>query len=113
MRKVMGFVMLPEDAPEARAGLVLIEVRDVSLMDAPSVVIAEDRLDDVGLEPGGAIPFSVETPEVARSRSLSLRVHISLDGSGRVKSGDLLTTQNYPVPDKGTPPPISVRVQVI
>jgi putative lipoprotein len=105
--------MLPKDTPETRAGLVLIEVRDVSLMDAPSVVIAEDRLEDVALEPGGAIPFSVETPEVPRSRSLSLRVHISLDGSGRVQEGDLLTTQSYPVPDRGAPPSMQVRVQVI
>ena len=113
MREVTGLVVLPPDAPETRAGLVRSEVRDVSLMDAPSVVIAEDRLEDVALEPGGAIPFSVETPEVARNRSLSLRVHISLDGSGRVQTGDLLTTMNYPVPDRGTPPPMQVRVQVI
>jgi putative lipoprotein len=113
MRKVMGFVMLPLDAPETRAGLTLIEVRDVSLLDAPSVVIAEERLVDVRLEPGGAIPFSVDTPEVEATQSLSLRVHISVDGSGRVQKGDLLTTMHYPVPDRGTPRPMQVLVQVI
>jgi uncharacterized lipoprotein YbaY len=113
MRKILGFVMLPPETPETRAGLTLIEVRDVSLLDAPSVVIAEERLEDVALEPGGAIPFSLDTPEVEASQSLSLRVHISLDGSGRVQSGDLLTTMHYPVPDRGTPPPMLIRVQVI
>ncbi len=113
MRKVMGFVMLPLDAPETRAGLALIEVRDVSLLDAPSVVVAEERLEDVRLEPGGAVPFSVETPEVAATQSLSLRVHISIDGSGRVQTGDLLTTRHYPVPTQGAARPMQVLVQVI
>ena len=92
---------------------MLIEIRDVTLADASSVVIAEERLDNVSLKPGGRIAFKLPTPEVASNRMLSVRVHISLDGSGRVQSGDLLTTASYPVANEGTPAPLEVRVAVI
>ena len=113
MRTINGRVILPADTPESDAANVLIEVRDVSLADAPSVVIAQQRLDQVALRSGKAIVFSLEVPEVEPRRRLSIRVHVDLDGSGRVTAGDLLTTSSNPVPAAGTPAPIDVRVTLI
>jgi len=113
MRTITGQVALPTNAPAANAGLVLIEVRDVTLADAPSTLVAEQRLNKIRLMPNGQIEFKILVPEVEQNRSLSFRVHVSLDGSGRVKSGDLLTTAIIPVPNVGVRAPINVPVSVI
>jgi putative lipoprotein len=113
MRTITGEIILPEKTPAVNAGQVIIEVRDISLADVPSQLIAEKRLDNVALKPHGRINFSILVPEVEANRTLTLRVHISLDGSGRMKSGDLLTTATYPIPNTGTPAPLEVPVVVI
>lgn len=113
-RTFSGKLILPEDMHEADASDVLIEVRDVSLADAPSVVIAEKRLGPLPLRPGEAIEFTIEeVPEVEPRRRLSVRIHVDLDGSGRVTPGDLLTTTSNPVPAVGTPEPLEIRVTLI
>lgn len=113
MRTITGEIILPEKIPTVNAAQVIIEVRDISLADVPSQVIAQKRLDNAALKARGRIKFSIAVPEVAANRSLALRVHISLDGSGRTKAGDLLTTAIYPVPSTGTPPPLEVPVVII
>jgi hypothetical protein len=52
-------------------------------------------------------------PEVEPNRSLALRVHISLDGSGQVKSGDLLNTTHISVPTTGASGTLEAPVAVI
>ena len=113
MRTIKGQVILPANAPAVDAGLIVVEVRDVSMADAPSVLVAEERLSHVALRPGGRIEFKLIVPEVGPGRMLSLRAHASLDGSGRVKSGDLLTTASHPVPSTGPLLVFDVPVVVI
>ena len=113
MRTVTGEIVLPEKTPAVKAGHVLIEVRDISLADVPSQLIAEKRLDNVILKPHGRINFSIPVPEVEANRSLTLRVHVSLDGSSRVTSGDLLTTAIYPISNTGTPAPLEAAVAIV
>jgi putative lipoprotein len=113
MRTIQGSIVLPPDAPKGRYGRLLVEVRDVSRLDAPSTVVAHTELDNVAIEPDGQVPFELEVPEVEAVRSLSLRVHASHDGSQRIKSGDLLTTSSYPIPTSGTQAPMTVAVKVV
>jgi uncharacterized lipoprotein YbaY len=113
MRTVAGAVLLPANAPATRAGHIHVEVRDISLADAPSVLVAKQQLDNVPLTPNGRIGFHLPVPEVAPNRTLSLRVHIDVDGNGSVNSGDLLTTASYPIPPIGTPSPLEVAVSVV
>ena len=113
MRNITGKVVLPADAPAVRADQVTIEVRDVSVADAPSTVVAERRLDNVALEPNGEITFKMPVPDVEANRTLAFRVHVSLDGSGSVKSGDLLTTTHVAVPGAGQAAQLEVPVKVI
>lgn len=113
MRKILGEIVLPSNAPEASAGKIITEIRDTSLMDAPSEVIAVRVTENVEIGPGEHLLFELQVPEVEGGRSLSLRVHISLDGSGRVKEGDFLTTSNIQVPNTGTPDPIEAAVAKI
>ena len=113
MRTIKGEVIFPPDAPSTKSGLVKIEVRDVSVADAPSTVVAERQIKNVPLKPNGRIKFEIPVPELPENRTLSLRVHVSPDGSASVKSGDLLTTAHYPVPSTGTPAPLNVATTVI
>ena len=112
MRRIRGEIVLPADSPAAAAGLVLAEVRDVSLMDVPSTVVAEWRRTDVPVAPGGRIPFELDVPEGDQGRSLSVRAHVSFDGSGVVRPGDLLTVTVIPVSPRGVGP-IEVPTAVI
>ena len=98
MKEYKGKILLPANAPSWQAQKIFIEVRDVSLADAPSILIAKEQLNDIKLTPDKKISFEIRVPEVESKQSLSFRVHISKDGDDRVKPGDLITTINYPLP---------------
>ena len=111
MRKISGSILLPQNISRDKSRNVLIEVRDTSLADAPSTVVAEQQLKNVPLAPSGAIPFSLEVPDVQSQRQLSLRVHLDLDGTGTVTAGDLMNVQAYPVTQGGGP--LNVKVVAV
>jgi putative lipoprotein len=99
---VTGFVALPPDTPAGTAASLLVEVRDVSLADAPSTVVGAQVQTDVQLSPGGRVPFSVNVPELDPSASYGLRVHIDRSGNGTLESGDLISSQAVPVRTEST-----------
>ncbi len=113
-RLVRGEVVLPEGDPGERAACVLVQVEDVSRMDAPSIVVAEQRIEDVPLD-GGRLPFEIEVPAglIDRRASYSLRVHVDVTGTGEVERGDLITTQSYPVLTGAEPAETRVEVRRI
>lgn len=113
MRTITGKIILPPNVQATKADEVTVEVRDVSEADALSTVIAERRLKDVALRPNGEIKFKLSVPDVGSNRSLAMRVHVSTDGSSRVKSGDMLTTAHIPVPSAGDAEQLEVPVVVI
>jgi len=113
MRSVHGEIVLPADAPVREAKSILIEVRDVSVADAPSTVVASTRLAGVHCRPNERIPFTLQAPEVAKGRMLALRVHVDWDGDGRVSSGDILTTESIPVALAGDSGPIRAAARLI
>jgi putative lipoprotein len=91
--KVFGEVVLPADLPPGTPlSTVVVEVRDVSLADAPAPVVASTVIDDAPLEPGGRIPFELDIPEPEPGHDLGLRVHVDRTGSGTTTKGDLLNT---------------------
>lgn len=102
MRTLAGTILLPADAPSVSAGKILLEIRDVTQQDAPSVIVAQTHLERVSLQPNGRIPFTLSVPTVAANRQLALRVHVSLSGGEQVTAGDLLTTQHTPIPSQGS-----------
>jgi Uncharacterized protein conserved in bacteria len=109
MKSVWGNILLPNTISTKEAPRVVVEVRDTSVADAPSTVVAEQRMDNVPLAPGGAIPFRLELPESQENRHLSLRVHVDVSGSGSVSSGDLLTVQSYPVKSGQDTGPMDIK----
>ena len=113
MRTLHGQIELPTNTPRRRADLAVIEVRDISLADAPSRLVAQQRLSDLELEPGGTIPFTIEIPETAPQQSLCINVHISIHGESQVQTGDLLTTMIHPIPSRGLLAHQRVAVKVV
>lgn len=98
-RIVEGEIVLPDAELPDEAAELIVQVEDVSRADAPSTVVGEQRVRDVRLAPGGRLRFHVEVPasRVDPRLNYSLRAHVDVSGSGEVESGDLLTTQSYPV----------------
>jgi putative lipoprotein len=111
-RTVRGEVNLPEvDLPPAAAAMV-ITVQDVSRADAPSIVVAEQRIDQVELAAGRAIPFAVEVPpELDERATYVVQAHIDISGSGEVEIGDLVSTQSHPVLTRGAKDVVVVPVR--
>ena len=108
MRSVQGELVLPDAVQEPHADRVLIEVRDVSLADAPSTVVASTVLEDVPLTPQGVIEFELDAPDAEPGHTLALSVHVDIDGSGAIGAGDLITTVHVPVPASGPVGDVSV-----
>jgi putative lipoprotein len=113
VRSIEGSIVLPADIAPATARSVLVEARDVSVMDAPSTVVAETRLSDVELAPGERIPFRLDVPEVDRSRTLSVRAHVSLDGTPAITPGDALSVTHIPLPAAGPVDGVDVPVRTV
>jgi hypothetical protein len=119
-RRIAGEILFPADTPAAVASRVLVEVRDVSVQDEASVVIASKVMHNVSLAPNARVPFELASASVPAGRSLSLRVQVDMhelrddSASGRSHaSGDFLTTTDNPVPASGDALALTVRVAKI
>jgi uncharacterized lipoprotein YbaY len=97
MRKLHGVIRFPESIPTSHAEWILVEVRDTTMIDAPSRVVAEIRMAHILVAANKFIPFDLEIPSADSRHSLSLRIHVDISGRGRVTGGDLLTTELYPI----------------
>ena len=112
MRTIAGEIVLPDDTPPAASGRVLIELRDVSVADAPSSVLASTTK-KAKLAAGQRIKFTLKAPE-ASGRRLTLRVAIAAGGASRSRSAassSYLTTQSINVRAEGDVKDLLVPVQ--
>jgi putative lipoprotein len=112
-RRIGGNIILPVNAPSVNAKLVVVELHDVSLIDAPSVVISSQQLLDIPIHPLGRISFSFLAPESNLQTSLTLRVHVSMAGDGIVSPGDFMTTASHQIANTGDRQQVELPVQLI
>jgi hypothetical protein len=93
--------VVPKDEGRPAAGTpVQIELRDVSLADAPSTVVARAET-VVGDDPDG--PIAVATVEVddatwQRAAGLSFWARADVNGTPRTSPGDWITMESVPLP---------------
>ena len=87
---------MPADSPSTTA-LLVVEVRDVSLVDGTAPVVASIRLPNTTVAPGRHCPFELSAPAMPPSSALSIRCHVDISGDGAVTKGDLLSTESIPV----------------
>ena len=83
------------DRPPAGAP-VLVQVQDVTMADARAVTVAE-ATGSIRGEEGGRLATVELALEQAPAGAI-VRVHVDVDGSGRVSRGDFITMESYPVP---------------
>ncbi len=112
-RILQGTIVLPENTPTGEYPRIRVEVRDVSVADAPSIVVAATELQDVTVGPGTMLAFELPVPEQNRSQSLSVRVHVSRNGSLSTQQGDLVSTASYPVAAIGPVAALRIPVRVV
>jgi putative lipoprotein len=93
------------------SGRLLVEVRDVTLADAPSRLVASRRIDAVRVAPGGLVAFELSAPSATPSASLGLRVQLEAGGAGAAPSQIYLTTVHWPVATEGDDELTEVRLQ--
>jgi uncharacterized lipoprotein YbaY len=74
------------------------ELRDVSLADASSVLVAASDVAATGDGPSVAVAdLDVDRDAVPSGAQLGVRVHCDVSGDRSVAVGDWVTTQSYPV----------------
>lgn len=114
-KTVRGQVILPNvELPNQTADLI-VQVEDVSRADAPSQVVGEQRVSGMSVRAGQVVPFEIEIPggQVDPNGSYSVRAHVDMTGSGQVETGDLITTQSYPVLTHGYGNEANLTVKLI
>ena len=101
-RTVSGTLRLAEAV--APGAVVHLKLEDVSRLDAAAVVVAEAVLPLAsGAAAGADIPFSITVPAADEAASYGVRAHVDTTGSGDISSGDLVSSQAYPVLTQGHP----------
>ena len=100
-RLIQGEIVFPDTASQGVADKITVELRDVSLQDQASTVVATMTLDQVPVDPDCRVPFELKAPVVVDSHSLTLRVQVDMQAGHRNASGDFLSTVAQPVPPGG------------
>jgi uncharacterized lipoprotein YbaY len=98
---IKGRAVFPPGERSGAAARVVVRVEDVSVADAPSTTVAQNVLDKVRLPSaeGDSLPFEIRVPKSALDpkRRYSVRIHVDVDGTGTITTGDFLSTRAYPV----------------
>lgn len=88
-------VMINAPASDLPAGGAVVRayIEDTSRMDRAAGPVAEStqRVDRVGQR----IPIEIECPDPVANESLTVRVHVDINGSGQVEVGDLVSTSAH------------------
>lgn len=109
---VTGEILFPAHSVLPNNALAYVHLLDTSLADAPSIIIAEEVIEDIAGKAarGERIRFAIYGEIQNQRASYSVSVHIDVDRDGRVGAGDYINMQNYPVITFGYPNHIEVKV---
>jgi putative lipoprotein len=101
-------VLLPETA------VCRVEVRDVSLLDAPSITVCSHQSPATKVSGITLLTEILEVPDNDLvGRNLNIWAHLSLTGSKRVQSGDYITMQAYPIITTVSAVSVVVELQLV
>lgn len=110
---VSGEVCLLErlDAP---GGTLRISVADVSRVDAPGLVVADQQIAlDEPLAAGAQVPFTLTVPAVESKASYIVQAHLDTTGSSTITPGDRISMRAYPVLTGGYPASVTIEVRTV
>ena len=100
-RRIRGEVAFPSDVTGGVAGSVTLELRDVSMQDQASTIVASKTMRNVALGANGRITFELDAPVVAQNRSLAMRVEVTMVPSPSGAGVNFLSTVSTPVSAAG------------
>ena len=111
---VTGNVVIEGGRPFSGAQMRIM-LEDVSRLDAPSIGIAEQVIDDVVYNPGSgaSLEFSLHGAIPNERANYTVRVHVDVDRDGQVSRGDYITMESFPVLTHGHPERVTVRVREV
>jgi len=91
---------------------VYVRLEDVTRVGSPSVTVAEQVIPEVSYRAGSQqeVKFVLTGRDLDRRARYNVRVHVDVDGDGRINQGDYLSTQSYPVLTDGHPDQVTVYV---
>lgn len=97
-RLLRGRVVLPAGAEPFAGAVVTVAVEDVTYADAPARVLARRVMEGVSWEGEAAgIAFELRVPKLEERSRYALRVHVDVDGDGKVSLGDYLNMERVRV----------------
>jgi len=100
-RRISGQLLLPAQTQAAQGLRVRVEVRDVSLQDVASVLVAAQVMEGVAIAPGQRLTFELMAPESPPGRSHALQVRVEEPHGAAPARLLLLSTVAQPLPAKG------------
>lgn len=112
---ITGTIIFPAETPAGSAATIIIRLEDVSLADAPAILLASTTLDDVSVPPvaGTAVSFALPVAEFDPRARYTVRVHVDRDGDGRISKGDLVSTTHVPVLTQGGGTDVHIPVEIV
>ncbi len=112
--KVEVKVKLRDSATLPETAVCRLEVRDVSLLDAPSVTVCAHK-ESVSAKTGETIvTATLDVPESDDARrDLNVWAHLSMTGEKGTRPDDYITTQSYPIRSGGSKERVSVDLQPV
>lgn len=115
-RTIRGTIHLPPAAALPPGATTHVKVIDVSAADAESQLITECVIHDIAGKAarGEAVTFEVDADLDSRPiSSYAVSVHVDALDDGRLKTGDLISTQRYPVSAEELEQELEIQVEKI
>ena len=111
---VEGEIHFPPDAVFVGA-TIHVRLLDATLADGPARTVAEQTIPNVShpRDSGGSVAFALRAGGLDARARYVVRVHVDVDGDGRVSRGDYTSTESYPVLTWGHPNRVVVRVRPV
>ena len=108
----INFAGSPDLPASAKA---YVRLRNTSLADAASAVVAEQVIDHVDrfVSKGEKVRFVLEPNSIDERDSYNVSVLVDIDGDGKVSKGDYISMQSYPVLTYGYPNEVTIEVKPV
>src|SRR4051812_43817586 len=112
---IRGEVVLDEAMPPMAGAAVIVRLLDPSQTEGPAALVAEQTIRDVPAEAQARrrLPFALDGPAPDPHAHYTVSVHVDYNGDGRVRIGDWLTVESYPVLTFGWPDHVTVHLKPV